>query len=220
MTKVPTAEGSSVAVGGAKKLTLLRDISTSIQFTSTPFNTLITKIARRLYNYYSIAPGISKAEEQAKQSTPCPPPNVAEATPDYSSEEEGDDSSEEDGDHDDTSSTEEELDEEAVKKKLKKRRAKLSQSRTWPKIFDEALAMEGWATDDALGRDAYPPTTAKEDLRNLQSNIRPSLATGAEIKAREESSTTRHASGFSRTTSRYLLYNRTQIRCSTVECCR
>ena len=80
MTKVPTAEGSSVAVGGAKKLTLLRDISTSIQFTSTPFNTLITKIARPLYNYYSIAPGISKAEEQAKQSTPCPPQNVIERT--------------------------------------------------------------------------------------------------------------------------------------------
>ena len=109
--------------------------------------------------------------------------------------------------------------EEAAQAKLAELHLQVSDPLTWLAVFDEALDMDGWATNDALGKDAHPPKTANEDLRGLQSNIRSSLATGADIKAREESSTSRHVSGFS-STGRYLSLNRTQIRCSTVRCCR
>ena len=208
MTEVPAAKGSYVAVGGTKKLALLQDLSTSIQFKSAPFNHLIKQIATLLHQYYTAMANVGTAQDE----TPCAPPKPRQTSKRarrYSSEEE--------------IQYDPKLvkpnDKKTANDKLEALHNMASDPMTWLKIFEDALDMEGWATNDALGKDAHPPKTANEDLRKLQSNIRPSLATGAEIKAHEESSTSRHVSGFSRT-GRYLSLNRTQIRCSTVRCCR
>ena len=176
-------DGTLVSVGGTnKRCLILEAVSERIRFVSKPLTDLIDNMASLWNQYYTAEESLNQARAEASKPSRASVASVVNKNRQWDDDEQTTREN-----HGGSLFKKDPIRVEKASEHFNAIRNELSKPSTWLNLFDDVLeARQDWPTNDSLGKDAYPPVTANDALKKLQTTTRSSFVTGSEIISREE----------------------------------